>query len=89
MKKENRNCNMPYPVYPPYQGMMPGMMNNNVNYPMPIPYNVGMNQNYNMTPSDQLSNIEQQIKNLDRRVTALENSNSSSSTYSSSNYQMM
>ena len=35
MKKDNRNCNMPYPVYPPYQGMMPGV-NPNMNYPMPI-----------------------------------------------------
>lgn len=88
MKKDNRNCNMPYPVYPPYQGMMPGV-NPNMNYPMPIPYNTGMNMNYSSTSNDQTSNLEQQIRNLDKRVTALENNTSYSNNYNSSNYQMM
>ncbi len=80
MNTDNRNCNMPYPIYPPYQMSMPNMP---INYQ---PYN---NMLSNNTLEQQFNNLEQQINLLDKRVTALENSSINNNNYSSSNYQMM
>ncbi len=92
--KKDRDCAVPYPIYPPYQGMgipmnMPG--------PMPI-YQTNMPTNYQTTSNSmnnidqQINNIEQEINNLDRRISNLENIYNKSNinnNYSSSNYQMM
>lgn len=80
MKKE-RDCSVPYPIYPPYQGIpMPG--------PIPIMnYQTSMNNQVNSI-DQQINNIEQEINNLDRRISNLENIYNSNN-YSSSNYKMM
>ena len=87
--KKDRNCAVPYPIYPPYQGMgMPIGMPMNFQPSMP---NIG-NSNTTNNIEQQLNNIEQEINNLDRRISNLENmyNNSNfSNKYSSSNYQMM
>lgn len=97
--KKDRDCGMPYPVYPPYQGM-------NMVPPMGMPYQGVPMMSYpsvNTTTSSQTSttnnieqqinNIEQEINNLDRRISNLENiynsSNISSNKYNSSGFQMM
>ncbi len=79
--KKDRDCNMAYPVYPqmvPNYGnvVMPGQI-------IPMPGN-----NY-MT--NDLSSINNQINNLEQRITRLENiiNKNNYSTYNSSNYQMM
>lgn len=84
--KKDRDCSVPYPIYPPYQGMpMPG--------PMPI-YQTSMPNSYqtaNINNIDQqINNIEQEINNLDRRISNLENMyNKNLNNNYSSNYQMM
>lgn len=86
--KKDRDCNMPYPVYPNYQGMnmVPNM---GVPYGMPM-----MNYQPNYISSSmnnvdqQINNLEQQVNNLERRVSALENMYNNNK-YTSSNYQMM
>lgn len=72
--KKDRNCGVPYPIYPTYQSMpyMPNMM------PMQP----------NIAPYDSNYNIQDQINMLDKRITKLENMINQNS-YSSSNYQMM
>ncbi len=79
MKKDNRDCSMPYPIYPPYQGMG-----------MPMGYNPMMMPTSNVVNNidGQLNNLEQQVNNLERRVSNLENMYNTNK-YSSSNYQMM
>jgi len=78
--KKDRDCGVPYPIYPPYQGI-----------PMPINYpTIPTNQINNI--DQQINNIEQEINNLNNRVTILENmynSNNFTNNYSSSNYKMM
>lgn len=98
MKREDRNCNMPYPIYPPYQGlgpmqmqgyqgMMPmqgyqGMM------PMqPVPFTANSCSSNNL--EQQVNNLSEQVNLLDKRVTALEGNSFNNNNYSSSNYQMM
>lgn len=84
--KKDRNCGVPYPVYPPYQGIpyMPNMMG-------PF-YDNGMN-NSTVNSNQTISNLQEQVNLLDRRVTNLEtmlNSNNNvGSNYSSTTYQMM
>ena len=87
MKKDNRDCGMPYPVYPPYQGMnmvpqfgMPYQgMNMGMNMGMPMmnyPTMTTTTTNISNTTNNieqQLNNIEQEINNLDRRISNLEN----------------
>lgn len=95
MKKEDRNCGMPYPVYPPYQDMVPpmGMPYQSMpmmNYPTTITTGSSTMSNATNNLEQQINNLEQQINNLDRRISNLENIyNSSNNKYSSSNYQMM
>ena len=76
--KKDRNCGTPYPVYPTYPGMMPNMMNQT----MPQTNMVTDN-----TIEQQVSSLEQRLNILDRRVTALENKGTT--TYNSTNYQML
>ncbi len=84
MKQDNRNCAVPYPIYPPYQGM--GMMPyNSMPYPIPFTSNPNMNNNFN----DQINSINEQLNSLDKRVAKLENDNLNTNNYSSSNYQIM
>lgn len=99
--KKDRNCGVPYPVYPPYQatpympGMsMPGMVMPNMGNIGAVPFNAGTNnQTSNSMMSDQMiQNLQEQITLLDKRVTNLEtmlNTQNNISQYSSSNYQMM
>ncbi len=95
--KKDRNCGTPYPIYPPYPGMMPGlpmMQTPMMQTPMMQPtMNMSVTQN---TVEQQLNTMEQRINSLENRVTTLENmmnnSNSvlySNTKYNSSNYQMM
>lgn len=91
--KKDRDCNMPYPVYPPYQGM-PMAPNMGVPYGMPMMNYPTTNYTTQMTNTtnnieQQLNNIEQEINNLDRRISNLENMYNNTNKYSSSNYQMM
>lgn len=95
MKKDNRDCSVPYPIYPPYQGIvspmgMPGPMPI-MNYQTSIPTNFqSSSASSTMNNIDQqFNNIEQEINNLDRRISNLENMYNSSNNYNSSNYQMM
>lgn len=96
MKKDNRDCSVPYPIYPPYQGMvppmgMPGPMPI-MNYQTSVPVNYSSSTNSINNIDQQLNNIEQEINNLDRRISNLENmynKSNFSNNYSSSNYQMM
>ena len=107
MKKE-RNCGCggnqaPYPVYPTYPGMIPmnqGMINPmNQGMGQMIPNQVGMPNNImmptvsNMNSSNDYSALLNQVNNLERRVSRLENMMNSSSNmtpkYSESNYYMV
>lgn len=69
MKKE-RNCAVPYPIYPQMQMM-----------PIPnMPYNMNYQEN-------DLTNLNNQVQNLERRVAALEGL--LGNNYNTTNYQMM
>lgn len=72
--KKDRNMGVPYPIYPPYQGIGP----------MPF----GSYQMTQMSCSDN-SDLEQRINNLEKRVQNIENMLNSNNTYNSSNYQML
>lgn len=99
--KKDRNCGTtPYPVYPPYQGMIPPYgIPNNMQPMMPMNMMGGYTTAGNVTPNtieQQINTIEQQINSLENRISTLENlvnnSNSilySNNNYNSSNYQMM
>lgn len=90
--KKDRNCGVPYPIYPPYQGMP--MMGNMMG--MPTPYSAQNFQTPQSNYDQQLNNLNDRINNLDKRITILEemfnqnNSvNYSNNTYNSNNYPMM
>lgn len=103
--KKDRNCGMaPYPIYPPYQGMNPGMMPNMGPMPVPNMPNQMMipstNMNYQVDPGvssntieQQLNTLQEEVNALQRRVSSLESlynqANTSTNKYNSSNYQMM
>ena len=99
--KKDRNCGAtPYPVYPPYQGMMtPYGMPNTMQPMMPMNMMGGYQNTGNVTSNtieQQLNTVQQQINSLENRISTLENmlnnSNSvlySNNKYNSSNYQMM
>ncbi len=85
--KKDRDCSVPYPIYPPYQGIPMG-----VPYGMPMSTTNYSNQNNINNIDQQINNIEQEINNLDRRISNLENMYNTSNfnnNYSSSNYKMM
>ena len=84
---------MPYPIYPPYQGIgqMPFM-------PMPNMVNPYFMSNttcssQSTTQNSDINILEQKVTNLEKRVSTLESminsSNSISNNYNSSNYQML
>ena len=83
--KEDRNCS-----YPVYGGMMPGPLPiSGMNMPMPMP--IGMpstysNTNYDSTLANQIAALEKRVTNLEN---ALGNSSYSSTSYNTTNYQMM
>ncbi len=72
--KKDRNVAVPYPIYPPYQGIGP----------MPF-FNYPSYQNAGCNSSD----IEQRINNLEKRISNIENMLNNSNNYNSSNYQML
>ena len=90
--EKSRNCTSSYPVYPTYGGMMPGPMPiSGVNMPMPMPY--GSPTPYMNTTFNTDTNLEQRVSNLEQRINNLENmlgnSSYSSTSYNTTNYQMM
>lgn len=100
-KAENRNV-VPYPIYPPYQGMnqmMPGvpMMPGVSMMGTPMSYSMNMT-NSGSCPSSNTTSIDslkEDIESLNKRVNYLESvllNNTSanySTNYNSSNYQVM
>ena len=98
--KKDRNCGaVPYPIYPPYQGMpmnMPqGMMQGGIGPVSPMPM-AGINnpnanfQGYQTQPTtieQQLSSFNNQIASLEKRVSNLETL--VGNKYNSSNFQVM
>lgn len=97
--KYERNCGMPFPVYPNMPQMMPPMMS-----PMPVAPQMafpttGMSTQTCPSQSNienRLCNMQRQIDSLDRRCTALEQamgsagtSQNQSNTYNDSNFQMI
>lgn len=86
--KKDRDCgNMPYPIYPPYQGMMPNMMMPNMmNSNMPIMNNQNLYQQPT-TIEQQLSMLNNQVSSLEKRVSSLESM--VGNKYNSSNFQIM
>ncbi len=90
--KKDRNCgNVPYPIYPQYQGMMPGtVMPGSVipmNGPMPMPSQNFSYQTTSNTIEQQLSNLNSQVASLEKRVSNLEAL--VGNKYNSSNFQIM
>jgi len=86
-KVKERNCQgTPYPVYP--MPMAPIGFQDQMGYPMqyqnPMNYQSPMNYQGIMNNSNDLTN---QVNNLEKRVTALENM--VKNNYNSSNFQMM
>ena len=82
--KEDRNCS-----YPIYSGpMMPGPLPmGNLNMPMPFGTpNTYTSMNYDSNISNQLAALEQRVTNLENM---LGNSSYSTTSYNTTNYQMM
>ncbi len=90
--KDKRNCQTPYPIYPPVMGFPT----------MPTPYMTGYNQGYSNnslssnTIEQQINNLEQQMTNLETRVSRIENllntnntNNTNNNQYNGSNYYMV
>ncbi|MBQ9181397.1 MAG: hypothetical protein IJ134_02055 [Bacilli bacterium] len=75
--KKDRNCNSPYPIYPPYQPMM--------GYMQP-PYMMQEQNNQNL--QQQINNLERRVSNLENMYNS-NNVSYSNTNYNSSNYQMM
>lgn len=80
--KKDRNCNMPYPMYPNYMPiqMMPNQMVTNQMMPNQMTNNM-------MNYDDQINMINNKISNLEKRINNLESLNSTG--YNNSGYQMM
>ena len=80
--KDKRNCGTPYPIYTPVMGIPP----------MQTPYMAGYHQGYTNN-SISSNTIEQQLNNLEKRISRLENilngNNNNSNQYSGSNYYMV
>lgn len=89
MKKDRNSMGSPYPVYPMYQPgmagqpMMPqgGMMNQQMMMPQGGMINPPTGDNYN--------SINNQLANLEKRVSRLENIVGNNATYSESNFYMV
>ena len=97
--KKDRNCgNVPYPIYPPYQGMgmMPGPITGGNVMPIGMGSPMTMSSPMPMTNQNsyQTGSIEQQLSSLNSQVSSLEKRVSSLETlvgnkYNSSNFQIM
>ena len=97
--KKDRNCGVPYPIYPPYQGMMPMgmqsgmqpgmMMQPGMNQPMMNPPMMNQTQYSQVsgTIEQQLSSLNSQVSSLEKRVSSLESL--VGNKYNSSNFQVM
>lgn len=82
--KEDRNCS-----YPIYSGMPGPLPVSGVNMPMPMPIgmpNTYTNVGYDNTLANQVNALEQRVSNLENM---LGNSTYSSTSYNTTNYQMM
>ena len=101
--KKDRNCECNYPVYPTYPGMVP-MMNQGIQPMMPnqgmysnmvMPNNIGMPTvpNTNTMIGNDYQSLMNQVNNLERRVSRLENmmnsNNNMTPKYNESNYYMV
>lgn len=80
---KDRNCNMNYPVYPM---MTPSMPMGYAQNPMmgQMPTGCGCMQN---STEQQIQNLYNQVNNLEKRVTILENK--TNNNYNDSNYYMV
>ena len=93
--KKDRDCGTSYPVYPNYyQGGIGGPMPiSGVNMPMPMPMGNPMPYTVFDSYNTDSNSLSQQISSLEKRITNLENmlNNGSYSTtsYNTTNYQMM
>lgn len=83
--KENRNCGYSYPP-----AFMPGPLPiTGVNMPMPMPIGgptTYSGVNYDNSLASQISSLEKRISNIENM---LGNSSYSSTSYNTTNYQMM
>ncbi|MBR2833963.1 MAG: hypothetical protein IKE75_06065 [Bacilli bacterium] len=82
--KEDRNCG--YPIYPT-MGIPGPLPIGAINMPMPIngPTTYS-NTNYDSNLSNKIASLEQRVTNLENMLT---NSSYSSTSYNTTNYQMM
>ena len=88
--KKDRNCgmNMPYPTYIP--NMMPGIPSMNMMYDPNMNYSNFNGVSYNGSTDQQLANLSNQVDSLERRIVNLESLvGNNSSTYNTTNYQML
>ena len=87
---KERNCGVPYPIYPMMGPMMgPNMMGPNM-YNQQMPTTQQMVPNYNsgnMTLENQINNLSNRVSNLEQRLSNLENS--LGNNYNTSNFQMI
>lgn len=82
MKRDRNQGMMPYPIYPPYQGINPNMM------PMPVPIGMDNNMSCGNNSTQSTNSLQEQINSLEKRVSVLENNNYNGK-YNTSNYQVM
>ena len=79
----DRNCSSSYPIY--QGGFLPG--------PLPMPMGTTPFMNFNGSNNDDINSLTQRINSLEQRVNNLENvlgnSSYSSTSYNTTNYQMM
>ena len=100
-KMQDRNA-VPYPIYPPYQGMTPMMPNapmmpGGPMMPGAMPYGMNNTNTGSCSSSNTTDNnsIKEEVENLKKRVNYLENMLLNNNTtnygtnYNSSNYQVM
>ncbi len=101
MKKDQNRNGVPYPIYPPYQGMTPMMPNAPMMPGVPMMGNAmpySMNTNATSCSAGNTSNIDsikEDVENLKKRVNYLENAllntgnTNYTNNYNPSNYQVM
>lgn len=98
--KKDRDCGLSYPVYPNYyqgnMGLAGPMPISGMNMPMPMPMGSPTPNSFvfdNFSYSTDSNSLSQQISSLEKRITNLENmlnnGSYSSTSYNTTNYQMM
>lgn len=96
-KAENRNA-VPYPIYPPYQGMTPMMPGAPMMPGVPMmgnmPYTMNNTSSCSSSSGTNTDSTKEEIENLKNRVSYLENillnnNNNYGTNYNTSNYQVM